>query len=112
MFGFEQAWIKLDQGDYLEIVDEKIRGDSLPNWQVLRCIEVGLMCVQQQASERPNMSLVVTMLQEENFPTPKPLRPGVITDATTQVASTSSYQDPSGSTTNQFIDPITQVYPR
>ncbi|CAA7051183.1 unnamed protein product [Microthlaspi erraticum] len=103
----EYAWIKLDQGDYLEVVDEKIRGDSLPDWQVLRCVQVALLCVQQQASERPNMSLVVTMLQEEDYPTPKPLRPGVIA-----VASTSSCQDPSGSTPTHIIEPITQVYPR
>ncbi|MQL97784.1 hypothetical protein Taro_030479 [Colocasia esculenta] len=47
-----------------EIIDPCIR-DSCPAQQVLRCIHIGLLCVQDRAHDRPTMSTVVIMLGSE-----------------------------------------------
>lgn len=41
--------------------------------QVLHCIHIGLLCVQQHPMDRPDMSSVVFMLSNESeMPQPKP----------------------------------------
>ncbi|RWW47392.1 hypothetical protein BHE74_00046621, partial [Ensete ventricosum] len=41
----------------LDLVDEAI-GDSYPKAEVLRCMKVGLLCVQERPEDRPTMSAV------------------------------------------------------
>lgn len=48
--------------------------------EVLRCIQVGLLCVQQCPEDRPMMSSVVLMLDCENPSLPQPRKPGYYTD--------------------------------
>ncbi|MQL97783.1 hypothetical protein Taro_030478 [Colocasia esculenta] len=55
------AWQLWTAGRAEEIVDPCIRGSSSMQ-QVLRCIQIGLLCVQDHAHERPTMSSVVIML--------------------------------------------------
>ncbi|RWW47395.1 hypothetical protein BHE74_00046624, partial [Ensete ventricosum] len=47
----------------LDLVDEAI-GDSYPKAEVLRCMKVGLLCVQERPEDRPTMSAVLG--REEN----------------------------------------------
>jgi hypothetical protein len=44
--------------------------------EVLRCIQVGLLCVQQRAEDRPMVSSVVIMLRNESSELPPPKEPG------------------------------------
>ena len=46
--------------------------------EVIRCIQVGLLCVQQRPEDRPNMSSVVLMLNGEKL-MPEPSQPGFYT---------------------------------
>lgn len=71
----EKAWNKYNEGNWSEIIDEKIRQDCVESWQVLRCIEVGLLCSQYFARDRPKISLVVAQLQQETIEIQKPKRP-------------------------------------
>ena len=43
--------------------------------EMLRCIHVGLLCVQELAGDRPTMSTIISMLNSEilDLPTPKQL---------------------------------------
>ena len=43
--------------------------------EVIRCIQVGLLCVQDQPDVRPHMSSVVFMLDNEASPLPTPKEP-------------------------------------
>lgn len=43
--------------------------------EILRCIHVGLLCVQQQPENRPNMLSVALMLKGEKL-LPEPSEPG------------------------------------
>ncbi|XP_075667677.1 G-type lectin S-receptor-like serine/threonine-protein kinase RKS1 [Castanea sativa] len=55
----------------LDIVDSSIK-ESCVSDEVLRCIQVGLLCVQEEVVDRPNMLAVHLMLSsEKTLPSPK-----------------------------------------
>ncbi|GMY37024.1 G-type lectin S-receptor-like serine/threonine-protein kinase RKS1 [Fagus crenata] len=55
----------------LDIVDSSINESFVPH-EVLRCIQIGLLCVQEDAMDRPPMSAVLLMLSSETtLPSPK-----------------------------------------
>ena len=56
------------------LVDPSIR-DSCSQDEVLRCIKVGMLCVQDSTIYRPTMSTVVLMLESENATLPMPRQP-------------------------------------
>nr|XP_033508992.1 G-type lectin S-receptor-like serine/threonine-protein kinase At4g27290 [Nicotiana tomentosiformis] len=58
------AWKLYKEDRSLELIDEQL-ADSCHISQVLRSIQVGLLCVQQCPEVRPNMSSVVMMLGNE-----------------------------------------------
>lgn len=58
----------------MELVDPCIR-DSTPRNKALRCIHIGMLCVQDSAAHRPNMSAVVLMLESEATTLPLPTQP-------------------------------------
>ncbi|KAF7822804.1 G-type lectin S-receptor-like serine/threonine-protein kinase [Senna tora] len=60
-----RAWKMWKHGKPTELIDASL-GDSFIMSEVLRCIQIGLLCVQQHPDDRPNMGSVVTMLSSEN----------------------------------------------
>ncbi|KAF6159068.1 hypothetical protein GIB67_032685 [Kingdonia uniflora] len=82
----------LDQfifGTASKLIDTSIE-DSLQASEVLRCIHVGLLCVQQRPEERPNMPYVVLMLSSETVSLPQPNRPGFYNERSLVGADSSS----------------------
>ncbi|KAG4945509.1 hypothetical protein JHK87_041516 [Glycine soja] len=69
------AWRQWRDGSTLELIDSSI-GDSCSQSEVLRCIHVGLLCVQERAEDRPTMSSVLLMLSSESAIMPQPRNPG------------------------------------
>ncbi|KAK1440445.1 hypothetical protein QVD17_06272 [Tagetes erecta] len=59
------AWSLYKEGRSMELIDASLAESCCP-FEVLRTIEVGLLCVQQNARDRPNMSCVVKMLGGED----------------------------------------------
>lgn len=56
----------------MEVVDKSLLGESCSDLEVQRCIQIGLLCVQDYAEDRPSMSVVVAMLgSDSTLPTPK-----------------------------------------
>ena len=43
--------------------------------EILRCIHVGLLCVQEFAKDRPTVSVVISMLKSEILDLPHPKQP-------------------------------------
>uniref|UniRef100_R7W4G4 Receptor-like serine/threonine-protein kinase n=1 Tax=Aegilops tauschii TaxID=37682 RepID=R7W4G4_AEGTA len=68
------AWRLWEGGNAMELVDSTIAG-SCPIHEVLRCIHVGLLCVQHHSDARPLMSSVVFMLENEIALLPEPEQP-------------------------------------
>ena len=60
----------------MEIVDPSL-GETYPANEVSRCIQIGLLCVQDHATNRPAMSEVVFMLSSDT-PLPSPKQPAFI----------------------------------
>ncbi|KAH7836404.1 hypothetical protein Vadar_000832 [Vaccinium darrowii] len=56
-------------GHAMELVDSTM-SNSYSDKEVLRCIHIGLLCVQESATDRPNMSDVAFMLCNETTLTP------------------------------------------
>ncbi|KAL3341136.1 hypothetical protein AABB24_025610, partial [Solanum stoloniferum] len=69
------AWKLWREGGASELLDPSV-GESFFPCEVIRCIQVGLLCVQEQAEDRPNMATVVLMLGSETATMPQPKHPG------------------------------------
>ena len=63
----------------MEVVDS-LTGESYSADEVVRCIQVGLLCVQQRVEDRPTMSSVLFMLANESAMVPQPKEPGFSTE--------------------------------
>lgn len=70
-----QVWRLYNERKTSELLDDCLF-DSCVEPQVLRFIQIGLLCVQEYAIDRPDMSSVVFMLNNENSTIPAPKRPG------------------------------------
>lgn len=68
------AWELWREDRVVELIDQTL-GDSCRNNEVLRCIQVGLLCVQDIPADRPTMSDVVSMISNETIPLPAPKQP-------------------------------------
>nr|XP_034897888.1 G-type lectin S-receptor-like serine/threonine-protein kinase At4g27290 [Populus alba] len=73
--------------------------------EVLRCIHVGLLCVQQKPEDRPNMSSVVLMLGSENS-LPDPKQPGFFTERNMPAVDSSSGNHESSSINDLTISEL------
>ncbi|KAK4385260.1 Cysteine-rich receptor-like protein kinase [Sesamum angolense] len=56
------AWKNWREGTAANVVDPFLRSGSGSMTETLRCIHIGLLCVQENASDRPTMASVVLML--------------------------------------------------
>ncbi|XP_007021210.2 PREDICTED: G-type lectin S-receptor-like serine/threonine-protein kinase At4g27290 [Theobroma cacao] len=73
----------------LDLIDEFLLNNCAVS-EVLRCIHVGLLCVQQLPEDRPNMASVVLMLGSDNS-LPQPKQPGFYTVRNPLGIESSSY---------------------
>ena len=70
-----QVWQLWREDRALEIVDSSL--ESYQAEEVVRCIQVGLLCVQEDPEDRPTMAAVVFMLSGEASP-PGPKQPAFV----------------------------------
>ncbi|KAM0871502.1 hypothetical protein ACQ4PT_039346 [Festuca glaucescens] len=68
------AWRLWEDGKAIQLVDSSII-ENCPLHEVLRCIHVGLLCIQDRPSDRPFMSSVMFMLENESALLPAPREP-------------------------------------
>ncbi|KAM0952321.1 putative protein kinase RLK-Pelle-DLSV family [Dioscorea sansibarensis] len=68
------VWRQWNEGNALELVD-RILGNRFIKEQVLRCIHIGLLCVQVDPTKRPSMASVVNMLSSHSIPLPTSTAP-------------------------------------
>ena len=70
-----QVWEHWEAGTATELVDPSMSG-SFREGDVLRCIHIGLLCVQGDPAARPVMSSVVMMLSSDTVTLQRPSKPG------------------------------------
>ncbi|TKY68388.1 Cysteine-rich receptor protein kinase 10 [Spatholobus suberectus] len=68
------AWKIWSAGKYLELMDPVLETSCIDS-EVVKCIHIGLLCVQEDAADRPTMSTVVVMLASDTMALPKPNQP-------------------------------------
>lgn len=95
-----QAWKLWQEGKALDMMDQKLHASSKPN-EILKCINVGLLCVQEDPNDRPTMSDVVIMLGSEAMNLATPRRPAfVIRRGSSSSASSSNKPESNNELTN------------
>ncbi|XP_066392688.1 cysteine-rich receptor-like protein kinase 6 [Miscanthus floridulus] len=71
------VWEHWEAGTVAELVEPSMgMGGSFPEGDVLRCIHIGLLCVQADPAARPVMSSVVMMLGSDTVTLQAPSKPG------------------------------------
>ncbi|XP_052289586.1 G-type lectin S-receptor-like serine/threonine-protein kinase At4g27290 isoform X28 [Citrus sinensis] len=70
------AWKLWNEGMPSQLIDPCIQ-DSFNLAEVIRCIHIGLLCVQQHPKDRPSMPSVILMLGSETV-LPQPKQPGYL----------------------------------
>ncbi|KAF5475569.1 hypothetical protein F2P56_007363 [Juglans regia] len=84
----EFVWKMWNANKIANLVDPMISEPSF-EMEILRCIHVGLLCVQDFAKDRPTVSVAISMLKSEIVDLPRPKQPAF---TATQIATDTSSQ--------------------
>ncbi|WJX21101.1 Cysteine-rich receptor-like protein kinase 29 [Trifolium repens] len=67
------AWRNWREGTITDIIDPSLSNSSQN--EIMRCIHIGLLCVQENLVDRPTMATIVLMLSSYSISLPVPLEP-------------------------------------
>ena len=94
-----------NDGTPLELMDPTLAATYSRN-EVIRCIHMGLLCVQEDVDARPSMATIVQVLSDYTVSLPLPERPPFFFHSTTE-----SYSRKSAMVSVDEAS-ITQVHPK
>ncbi|OMO66782.1 hypothetical protein COLO4_30391 [Corchorus olitorius] len=106
------AWQLWNESKGLELMDPTM--DELcprAKDEVLRCIHIGLLCVQDHATDRPTTSNVVSMLSNETMPLPIPKQPSSFIGSSSVVDEPSVNKNKSENCSINYLT-ISMIEPR
>ncbi|XP_058197202.1 G-type lectin S-receptor-like serine/threonine-protein kinase At4g27290 isoform X2 [Rhododendron vialii] len=83
------AWKLWNEGKPMNLADSLMES-PIPTPEVVKCIQMALLCVQNRPEDRPPMSAVLLMLDSENAILPPPKQPGFYTERFTPETDSSS----------------------
>ncbi|XLR45146.1 hypothetical protein S83_029806 [Arachis hypogaea] len=95
------AWKLWKEGTPLELMDPTLRKSYTPN-EVMRCIHIGLLCVQEDPADRPTMATIMLMLDSYSVTLPVPNQPAFVVHSGTDSNMPKELQF-SGATTNVSV---------
>ncbi|KAL3740607.1 hypothetical protein ACJRO7_021826 [Eucalyptus globulus] len=108
------AWKHWRAGTPLEVLDPFI-GDSYSVDEVLRCLHIGLLGVQEDPADRPTMASIVLMFSSHSVKLPQPRRPAFFLRRSTerQLKELKSDESTSGSMPGSINEmSVSEVHPR
>ncbi|CAF1732622.1 cysteine-rich receptor-like protein kinase 41 [Brassica napus] len=76
LFLLSYVWKNWREGRVLNIVDPSLIQTRGLSDEIMKCIHIGLLCVQEKAESRPTMASVVLMLNASSFTLLRPSQPG------------------------------------
>ncbi|KAE8670111.1 Receptor-like serine/threonine-protein kinase SD1-8 [Hibiscus syriacus] len=85
------AWRLWKEGRAFDLADKSFR-EACDEDEYIRCVNVGLLCVQEDPSERPTMSNVLFMLGSETPSLPIPKQPAYVVRRSLSGSASSSSQ--------------------
>ncbi|XP_059661442.1 cysteine-rich receptor-like protein kinase 10 isoform X2 [Cornus florida] len=109
------AWKHWKDGTPMELLDPTL-ADSNSRNEVIRCIHIGLLCVQEDVDARPSMASVVVMLNSYSFTLQLPQHPPIF--GRSETGSTIPKVLESDQSTSQSVQwslneaSITELHPR
>ncbi|XP_057537117.1 G-type lectin S-receptor-like serine/threonine-protein kinase At1g11330 [Amaranthus tricolor] len=68
------AWKLWNENNIISLIDPSISSTSFQG-EIIRCMNVGLLCVQEFAKDRPNISTIISILVRDIMDLPKPKPP-------------------------------------
>ncbi|XP_050367387.1 cysteine-rich receptor-like protein kinase 10 [Argentina anserina] len=108
------AWKLWRDGMPLELLDPCLR-DSYSRNEVIRCIHIGLLCVQEDPADRPTMQSLILMLNSYSATLPLPQEPAYFHRTRSDFMPNMSLefdQSISKPSPSVYDGSITEVYPR
>ncbi|XP_031277415.1 cysteine-rich receptor-like protein kinase 10 [Pistacia vera] len=110
------VWKHWRDGTPLQLLDSTLT-DSYSRNEVIRCIHMGLLCVQEYSADRPSMATIVLMLNSYSVTLPAPRRPAFFLGTRWEASMARNEFDFDQSKSNSIPwsvgdASITEVYPR
>ena len=113
---FLQAWKQWRNGTPLELLDPSLRNSYSRN-EVIRCIHMGLLCVQENPANRPTMATLSLILNSSSVTLPLPQQPAFLhrsraklNKPITELESDQHTNQSNGWSVNEAS--FTEIYPR
>ncbi|CAA3016572.1 putative receptor-like protein kinase At4g00960 [Olea europaea var. sylvestris] len=113
------VWKNWHQETVANIIDPALRTSSGSIRDIMRCIHIGLLCVQENATNRPTMGSVVLMLSSFSLTLPVPSQPAfyMLGSSRSEISvlhKTHSSTDQSDNTTHLSTNEasMSELYPR
>ncbi|XP_022845902.1 cysteine-rich receptor-like protein kinase 29 [Olea europaea var. sylvestris] len=113
------VWKNWHQETIANIIDPALRTSSGSMRDIMRCVHIGLLCVQENATDRPTMGSVVLMLSSFSLTLAVPSRPAFFMSGSfhpeiSVLHKTHSSPDQSDSTTHLSTNEasMSELYPR
>ncbi|KAH6834177.1 hypothetical protein C2S53_019935 [Perilla frutescens var. hirtella] len=101
------AWRLWCDNKALDMVDPSLL-ESSEKSEVIKCINIGLLCVQEDPNDRPSMATVVIMLGSETNPLPLPTQPAFVVRRRLSSTSSSSSAKPDTNSVNELTFTMAQ----
>ncbi|KAG6394006.1 hypothetical protein SASPL_144582 [Salvia splendens] len=86
------AWKMWNEGNGLSFVEESIANRETEE-EIVRCIQIGLLCVQQNPKDRPSVEILLSMLSRDIVELPVPNQPAFSENGSTTGPSGSTHQN-------------------
>ncbi|GKE10515.1 S-receptor kinase-like protein 1, partial [Tanacetum coccineum] len=96
------AWELWQQGNALDLEDPSV-GSTSDIQQFLRTVHVALLCVQEDAMDRPTTSDMISMLLNDTTPLPTPNKPAFVLGRAASGSTSNEIQPSDCSVTNMTI---------
>ncbi|KAL7116904.1 hypothetical protein ACP275_03G035500 [Erythranthe tilingii] len=103
------AWRSWREGTISNLIDPILSETNGGQPDMVRCIHIALLCVQQNAADRPTMASVVVMLNSSTIRLPIPTEPGFYFSRTTSILHLES---PNTQSPNNTYSSMGDLYPQ
>ncbi|OVA12778.1 Protein kinase domain [Macleaya cordata] len=97
------AWQLWSENKTKSLIDPMLLSKPFFELEILRCIHVGLLCVQEFAKDRPTISITLSMLTSEITTLPTPKQPAFVVKGVSSDSNSSQKRHKSGSVNNVTI---------
>lgn len=109
------AWKLWKEGTPLQLLDPTLK-DSYSENEVVKCIHIGLLCVQEDPEDRPTMKTIVLMFNSYSVTLPVPEKPAFYNRTESDIPAMEMKYDQSTNTARYPLSineaSITELYPR